>query len=145
VVDASNPTVVHGWELGGGEYSGCDLRIGSYREASLWRAFENILCTPASRFPNRLVRYFFSRVETPYILSYLRAGLVSEGSFGVDEGTDGYELAAAVGAGGGQLGSNTWAGRSLTADHPCGTRVSPKGEARLRMPKKDRSRGSDTV
>jgi hypothetical protein len=64
------------------------------------------------------------------MLSYLRAGHVSQGSFGGDEGTDGSELVAGVGAGGGQLGSSAWAWRSLTPDQPSGTRVSPRGEAR---------------
>jgi hypothetical protein len=63
-------------------------------------------------------------LDTPCILSCLRAGHVSEGSFYGDDGTDGSELAAGVGAGGGQPESNAWAWRSLTADQPFGTRVS---------------------
>jgi hypothetical protein len=49
---------------------------------------------------------------------------MSEGSFGGDEGADGSELAAGVGAPGGHAGSNARAKRSMTTDKPCGTRVS---------------------
>jgi hypothetical protein len=47
-----------------------------------------------------------------------------------DDGTDGSELAAGVGDGDGQPGSGAMAGRLLTANHPCETRVSLGGEAR---------------
>jgi hypothetical protein len=39
-------------------------------------------------------------------------------------------LAAGVGVGGGQPGRSARAWRSLAADQPCETRVSPRGEAR---------------
>jgi hypothetical protein len=94
------------------------------------RAYKNIISTPTSISPARLFRSFFSRLDTPCILSCLRAGLLFEGSFCGDESTDGSEFAAGVGACGGQPGSSAWAWRSLTAHQPCGTRVSPWGEAR---------------
>jgi hypothetical protein len=61
---------------------------------------------------------------------YLRAGLVSEGLFCGEKGTDGSELAAGVVGGGGQPGSASWARRSVTVDQPCGTRVSLGSETR---------------
>jgi hypothetical protein len=64
------------------------------------------------------------------MLFCLRAEPVYKGPFCGDEGTDGAELAAGVGLAGGQPGSNALARRSLTADQPCGTRVSHRGEAR---------------
>jgi hypothetical protein len=47
-----------------------------------------------------------------------------------DEGTGGSELAAGVGAGGGQPGSIAMVWRSLAIDKLCHSRVSPRGEAR---------------
>jgi hypothetical protein len=85
---------------------GGDPRINSCREAAVRRAFKSIICTPASRYPAWLVQYFFSRLDTLGKLSRLQAGHVYEGSFGEDEGTDIYELAAGVGVGGGQRGNN---------------------------------------
>jgi hypothetical protein len=55
---------------------------------------KNIIGTPTSRPPARLARYFFSSIDTSFILSCLRAEHVSEGSFGGDEGTVGFKLAA---------------------------------------------------
>jgi hypothetical protein len=69
-------------------------------------AFKYIVCTKVSRSAARLVRHFFSRLDTPRILSCLRAGHVYEGSFCGDESTDGCELAVGVGSGGGQSGSS---------------------------------------
>jgi hypothetical protein len=92
--------------------------------------FSNTMCTLASRIPARLVRHFFSRLDTPRILSCLRVGHVYEGSCCGDEGTDGSELALGIGAGGGQPGSSARARRSLAVNQPCGTRVSHGGEAR---------------
>jgi hypothetical protein len=62
--------------------------------------------------------------------SYSRAGHASQELVGGDEGTFGFELAAGVGAGGGQPGSIVMAGHSIIVDHPCGTRVSLGGETR---------------
>jgi hypothetical protein len=52
------------------------------------------MCTHASQSPAQLVRYFFSWLDTPRILSCPRAGLVSDEFFGGEEGTGGSELAA---------------------------------------------------
>jgi hypothetical protein len=67
---------------------------------------------------------YFLRLATPCMLSCLRAGALSEeGTFCGDHGTNGYELVAGVGAGGGPPESCAWTWRLLTADQPCGTRV----------------------
>jgi hypothetical protein len=122
----------------------CLARLGA-RRSEIWRqqsadqplsrslrteGFEIIICTPTSKSPARLVRYFFSKLDTSCLLSSLRAGHVSEGSFCGDEGTDGSELAEGVGGGSGQGGSSAWVGRSQTTDEPYGTRVSHGDEVR---------------
>jgi hypothetical protein len=56
---------------------GCNLRINNCREALVRRAFQNIIGTPSSRSPARLVRHVFSRLDAPHILPCQRAGLVS--------------------------------------------------------------------
>jgi hypothetical protein len=58
----------------------------------------------------------FLRLNTPRMLSCLRVGHVFEGLFCCNEGTGASELAAGVGANGGQPGSNAKAWRSLAAD-----------------------------
>jgi hypothetical protein len=60
----------------------------------------------------------------------LLEGEWSHNTFRGNEGTEGFELAAGVGASGGELESNAWTGRSLTADQPSGSRVSPRSKAR---------------
>jgi hypothetical protein len=57
---------------------GCDPRISNYRKASVRRALKKIIYTPASRAPARLIRYFFSRLDTPQMLSCPRAGIASD-------------------------------------------------------------------
>jgi hypothetical protein len=109
---------------------GCDPRTNGCRGASLLRAVIHIIYSPAPRFPARLVRYFFSRLDTPRILSCPRAGPVSNAFFGCEKGTCGSELAAGVEAGGGQPGRSARAWRSLAVDQSCEPRVLPKGEAR---------------
>jgi hypothetical protein len=83
------------------KFSGCDPRIINCREASVRRAFKTIICTHVSRFPARLVRYFFSTLDTPHILSCPRAGPVFDELLGGEEGTGGSEVAAGIGADGG--------------------------------------------
>jgi hypothetical protein len=53
----------------------------------------------------RLFRYFFSRMDTPHILSCPWVGHVFDAYFGGMEGKGGSKLAAGVGASGGQPGS----------------------------------------
>jgi hypothetical protein len=106
---------------------GCDPRVINNWEASVRRAFENIICTSTSISSARLVRYFFSRLDTPRILSCPLAGSIF------------YEFlaarrvraaAAGVGVGGRQPGNNAMAWRSMVVDHPCESRVSHGGETR---------------
>jgi hypothetical protein len=100
------------------------LRISTCREMSVRRAFKYIICTPTSRSPARLIRYFFSMLDAPHTLSCPRVGHVPDEFFGGEEGTGGSETAAGVGASGGQPGSNAMEGYSVTIDHPCESRVS---------------------
>jgi hypothetical protein len=59
--------------------------------------FQNIICTPAPRLPARLVRYFYSWLDTPHVPSCPRAGHVYSAFYSCGEnGTGGYELAAGV-------------------------------------------------
>jgi hypothetical protein len=91
--------------------------IYNCRAPSVHMASKSIVCLPASRYPARLARCFFSRLDTRRILSYIRAGPIYHGLFCGDDGTDGYELAAGVRTGGGESGNNVKARRSLAADH----------------------------
>jgi hypothetical protein len=106
---------------------GCDPRIIIYWEAFVRRTFKKQNCTHASRSPARLVRYFFSMLDTPKVLLRPRAGHIFDEDFGGEEGTGGSELATGVGNGGGQPGSGAIVGRSLAIDQPCESRVSLGG------------------
>jgi len=113
------------------KFGWCGPRITSCREDSQRRASKNIICTPTSRSPARLVGYYFSGQYPPRILSCPLAGPdISDFFFGGDECTGGYELAAGVGACGGQPGSSGRARLSHAFDKPCESRVSPVGETR---------------
>jgi hypothetical protein len=108
---------------------GCDPRIIIYWEAFVRRTFKKY-CTHASRSPARLVRHFFSMLDTPKVLLRPRAGHIFDEVLGGEEGTGGSELATGVGTGGGQPGSSAMVGRSLAIDQPCESRVSLGGEER---------------
>jgi hypothetical protein len=102
---------------------GCDPRIKSCREASVRRAFQNIICTPRLRSLARLVRIFFvAGYSSDTLLSTggtctLRVLLLGEAD------KCGPDLAAGVGDGGGQPGSNAEALRLLEVEQPCESRV----------------------
>jgi hypothetical protein len=86
-------------------------------------------------------------LDTPCILSCPRAALVSEGSFGGDEGTDGSKLAAGEGAGGAVTTGKKRLGMALADNRltMCDSSLpSGRGES-LRRPVDGRSRRSDTV
>jgi hypothetical protein len=129
-VGADNPIAMPGLARSGARRSEifhADEKLSGSLNAE---GFQNIRYTPGSRSSARLVRHFFSMLNAPPILSCLWVGHVLDAYLGGEEGTGGFELAAGVGAGDGQPGSNARARRSLATVEPCEFLVSPRGEAR---------------
>jgi hypothetical protein len=106
---------------------GCDNEVSENLNA---QGFKIISCTPASRYPVQLVRYFYSWRYTRQVISCLWVGHVIDAYLGGEEGIGGSELAAGVGDGDGQPGSNARARRSLAVDQPCESRVSLGGDVK---------------
>jgi hypothetical protein len=104
---------------------GFDLRMSNCREGYVRRDFLNIICTQASKSPARIVRYFFSKLDTHRIVSSPRAALLCGDFLRGEEGTAGCRFKLAV-----DKGSSVRARRSLALGMPYESRVSHKGEAR---------------
>jgi hypothetical protein len=84
VVGAGNPIAVPSLTRLGAtrsDYGSCDPRDQQMSKSPSWRAFLIFICELSPRSPARLVRYYYSRLDTSRILSCLRAGHVSHELF----------------------------------------------------------------
>jgi hypothetical protein len=101
--------------------------INNCRKALVRKAFRNTICAPTPRSPARLVRYYFSRIDTPRILSCLRSGPVSQDFLAARRVRADLNWRRALEA---AAGTSTMATRSLATVHSFGTRISPGCEGR---------------
>jgi hypothetical protein len=94
--------------------------INNCRKALVRKAFKHVICAPTPRSPARLVRYYFSRLDTPRILSCLRTGPVSQDFLAARRVRADLSWRRALEA---AAGTSTMARRSLATVQPCGTRI----------------------